>query len=84
MFPRPIEKASPPAKALYKIALPVALIIWLLPLLAVALTSLRSQADILNGNYWGWPTSFNMLENYTAIFENTPTTLLRVTKQCAQ
>ena len=46
MFPRPIEKASPPAKALYKIALPVALIIWLLPLLAVALTSLRSQADI--------------------------------------
>ena len=72
MFPRPIEKASPPAKALYKIALPVALIIWLLPLLAVALTSLRSQADILNGNYWGWPTSFNMLENYTAIFENTP------------
>jgi multiple sugar transport system permease protein len=72
MFPRPIEKASPPAKALYKIALPVALIIWLLPLLAVALTSLRSQADILNGNYWGWPTSFNMLENYTASFENTP------------
>jgi multiple sugar transport system permease protein len=72
MFPRPIEKASPPAKALYKIALPVALIIWLLPLLAVALTSLRSQADILSGNYWGWPTSFNMLENYTAIFENTP------------
>ena len=72
MFPRPIEKASPPAKALYKIALPVALVIWLLPLLAVALTSLRSQADILTGNYWGWPTSFNMLENYTAIFENTP------------
>ena len=72
MFPRPIEKASPPAKTLYKIALPVALIIWLLPLLAVALTSLRSQADILTGNYWGWPTSFNMLENYTAIFENTP------------
>ena len=72
MFPRPIEKASPPVKALYKIALPVALIIWLLPLLAVALTSLRSQADILTGNYWGWPTSFNMLENYTAIFENTP------------
>jgi len=72
MFPRPIEKASPPAKALYRIALPVALIIWLLPLLAVALTSLRSQADILTGNYWGWPTSFNMLENYTAIFENTP------------
>jgi multiple sugar transport system permease protein len=72
MFPRPIEKASPQARTLYKIALPVALLIWLLPLLAVALTSLRSQADILNGNYWGWPTSFNMMENYTAIFENTP------------
>ena len=72
MFPKPIEKTAPPVRALYKIALPVALIIWLLPLLAVALTSFRSQADILNGNYWGWPTSFNMMENYTAIFENTP------------
>ena len=72
MFPTPIQKTSKAAQLAYKIALPVALIIWLLPLIAVALTSVRSAGDITAGNYWGWPTSFNLLENYTAIFENTP------------
>lgn len=72
MYPRPIEQASRPARWAYKILLPIALIVWLLPLLAVALTSVRSAGDIISGNYWGWPSEFNMLENYTAIFENTP------------
>jgi len=72
MFPTPIEKTSGKTQVAYKIALPIALLIWLLPLLAVALTSIRSAGDITAGNYWGWPTSFNFLENYTAIFENTP------------
>lgn len=72
MFPKPIEKSSQTAQRLYKIALPIALIVWLLPLIAVALTSVRSQGDIVAGNYWGWPTSFNMLENYMGIFEQTP------------
>ncbi|MDP6190956.1 MAG: carbohydrate ABC transporter permease, partial [Gammaproteobacteria bacterium] len=72
MFPKPIEKASPVAQHLYKVALPIALLVWLLPLIAVALTSMRSQGDIVAGNYWGWPTSFNMLENYSAIFKQTP------------
>ena len=72
MFPTPIERTSVRTQTLYKIALPVALVLWLLPLLAVALTSVRSAGDITAGNYWGWPTSFNFLENYTAIFENTP------------
>jgi len=72
MFPTPIERTSPLVRRSYKIALPVALVIWLLPLLAVALTSIRSQGDITAGNYWGWPTSFNLIGNYTAIFENTP------------
>ncbi len=72
MYPRPIEHMSPSVQWGYKILLPIALIIWLLPLLAVALTSVRSLGDITAGNYWGWPTSFNLLENYTAIFENTP------------
>ncbi|MBF2760185.1 MAG: carbohydrate ABC transporter permease [Ectothiorhodospiraceae bacterium AqS1] len=72
MYPRPIEQASPPARWAYKILLPIALIVWLLPLLAVALTSVRSAGDIISGNYWGWPSSFDMLENYTAIFQNTP------------
>ena len=72
MFPKPIEKSSITTQRLYKIALPIALIIWLLPLIAVALTSIRSAGDINSGNYWGWPTSFNMLENYTAVFTNSP------------
>ncbi len=72
MFPTPIEKTSTSTQTFYKIALPLALILWLLPLIAVALTSVRSAGDITAGNYWGWPTSFNLFENYTAIFENTP------------
>jgi len=72
MFPTPIEKKSAATQTLYKIALPIALIVWLLPLIAVAMTSVRSAGDITAGNYWGWPTSFNLLENYTAIFKQTP------------
>lgn len=72
MFPAPIERRSAPVQTIYRIALPVALILWLLPLIAVALTSVRSAGDITAGNYWGWPTSINLVENYTAIFENTP------------
>ena len=72
MFPAPIERRSAPVRAVYRIALPIALILWLLPLIAVALTSIRSAGDITAGNYWGWPSSINLIENYTAIFENTP------------
>jgi multiple sugar transport system permease protein len=72
MFPRPIERTSAATQTIYKIALPVALVVWLLPLIAVALTSVRSAGDITAGNYWGWPSSFNLLENYTAIFKQTP------------
>ena len=72
MFPAPIERQSKPAQWLYKVALPISLILWLLPLIAVAVTSVRSGGDITSGNYWGWPTSFNLLENYTAVFQDTP------------
>ncbi len=72
MFPSPINQTSFATQIIYKVALPLALLIWLLPLLAVALTSVRSAGDITSGNYWGWPTSFNFIENYTAIFQNTP------------
>ncbi|MGE4612116.1 MAG: carbohydrate ABC transporter permease [Paracoccaceae bacterium] len=72
MFPKPIEQSSAVVQNLYKVALPFALIIWLLPLIAVALTSIRSEGDLISGNYWGWPTSFNMVENYTAVFTNSP------------
>ncbi|PKP62844.1 MAG: sugar ABC transporter permease, partial [Alphaproteobacteria bacterium HGW-Alphaproteobacteria-8] len=70
MFPRPIATRSAAAQRLYKIALPVSLALWLLPLIAVAVTSIRSQGDIAAGNYWGWPTSFNP-GNYADIFART-------------
>ncbi len=72
MFPTPIERASAPVRLLYKIGLPVALLAWLLPIIAVAVTSIRSPADLANGNYWGWPTDWHAVQNYAAVFNNTP------------
>ncbi len=70
MFPTPIEKTSPPTQWLYAIALPVALFIWLLPLLGVAITSVRPASDLAQGNYFGMPSSFAWT-NYVEIFQNT-------------
>ncbi|MBO6639843.1 MAG: carbohydrate ABC transporter permease [Roseitalea sp.] len=64
MFPRPIEKASPATQVAYKAALPVALFVWLLPLLAIFLTSIRPAFDIATGNVFGIPSEFVMFENY--------------------
>jgi multiple sugar transport system permease protein len=72
MFPTPIQRTSAPVRFGYKTLLPIALVIWLLPLLAVMLTSIRSQGDIAAGNYWGWPSEFHLFENYTAVFQNSP------------
>ncbi|MEX0347266.1 MAG: carbohydrate ABC transporter permease [Rhizobiaceae bacterium] len=68
MFPRPIEKATPAVQTTYKTFLPVALFIWLLPLLAIFMTSIRPAADINSGNVFGWPSDFLLIENYTAVF----------------
>jgi multiple sugar transport system permease protein len=72
MFPTPIDRASPPVQMLYKAALPIALFVWLAPIIAVALTSIRGQADLTSGNYWGIPTQWKIAENYAAVFTNTP------------
>ena len=72
MFPKPIENTNILTQSVYKTALPIVLILWLLPLIAVALTSVRSGGDLISGNYLGWPTSFDLYENYTSVFKNTP------------
>lgn len=72
MFPRPIQSASKSARVSYQVFLPVALFLWLLPLLAIFLTSIRSNKDISSGNIFGWPTELKMLENYTQVFEASP------------
>ena len=71
MFPRPIQRSKPAIQWLYAIALPVALILWLFPLLGVALTSLRPAADLAQGNYFGMPSGIAW-ENYVFIFTETP------------
>ncbi|QBF30843.1 carbohydrate ABC transporter permease [Thalassococcus sp. S3] len=68
MFPKPIETQSAAAQTLYKTALPVALLLWLAPLLAVALFSVKPGADFSNANYWGLPSAFAVAENYGAVF----------------
>jgi multiple sugar transport system permease protein len=50
------------------------LVLWLLPLFAVIMTSFRSFDDVMAGNYWGWPSKFNLVENYVAVFEQTKMT----------
>ena len=72
MFPEPIQKATFFSRGSYRIVLYFAIIVWLLPLAAGFLTSFRSLADINSGNYWGWPTEFALVENYTQIFTVTP------------
>ncbi len=72
MFPEPIQKAHFIARGSYRIILYVTLIVWMLPLAGVFLTSFRSLADINSGNYWGWPTEFALVENYTQVFTVTP------------
>ena len=69
MFPKPIQQAPHWAQLTYKIMLPIALVIWLLPLLGIAITSIRPASDLAAGNYFGMPSSFAGIENYTAVFE---------------
>jgi multiple sugar transport system permease protein len=71
MFPRPIAQASAPSRIAYQIALPIVLLLWLLPLLGVALTSVRPGSDLAAGNYFGMPSYF-AFSNYANVFNNSP------------
>lgn len=71
MFPIAIAKTPVPVQVLYKIALPVALILWLLPLLGVAMTSLKPSSDLAAGNIFGLP-SYLAFSNYADVFRNSP------------
>ena len=78
MFPKPLEKSSRTWQISYQLLLPFALIVWLLPLLAVANFSIKPEADFVNGNYWGLPSSFEAFANYGKVFfeSNMPKYLL--------
>ncbi|UGA54207.1 carbohydrate ABC transporter permease [Vibrio sp. VB16] len=72
MFPKPIEKSGRFVNISYRIALPISLMLWLLPLAAVMMTSIRSLEDINTGNYWGMPTDIQFIANYSQVFTQTP------------
>lgn len=71
MFPKPIEGYSSGLQKAYKLSLPIALFLWLLPLLAIFMTSIRPASDIATGNVFGIPSSFQMLQNYGEVFAKT-------------
>ncbi len=70
MFPKPIAQTSLFTQRLYKVFLPIALLLWLLPLIGIAITSVRPGSDLAAGNYFGIPSGFVGVENYTAVFKN--------------
>ncbi len=70
MFPTPIARTSPWVQRSYKVLLPIALVVWLLPLIGIAVTSIRPSADLAAGNYFGIPSGFAGIENYTSVFQN--------------
>jgi multiple sugar transport system permease protein len=72
MFPTPIQKSAIFSQVSYRIILYLTLLIWLMPIFAIFLTSIRSLADINAGNYWGIPKNWVMVENYIQVFSTTP------------
>ena len=71
MFPTPLERRSLSRQNIYKVMVPISLAVWLLPLLAIFSTSIRSTIDINTGNMFAWPSEFQMLQNYLDVFRNT-------------
>jgi multiple sugar transport system permease protein len=72
MYPRPIAETSIWTRRAYVAGVTVIVILWLCPLFAIMLTSFRSMQDVMSGNLWGWPTEFGLIDNYRAVFTQTP------------
>mgnify|MGYP005674120857 FL=1 len=68
MFPTPIQNYSLKINIGYRVILVITLLIWLLPLIAVMLTSIRTFEDVLAGNYWTFPKETAFLSNYAEVF----------------
>ena len=69
MFPTPIQNYSLKVNIGYRVLLILTLLVWLLPLIAVMLTSIRTFEDVLAGNYWTFPEETALISNYTRVFE---------------
>ncbi len=71
MYPRPIPEEKPVLRGLYASFVGLILILWLLPLFAVMLTASKTADEIMAGKYWTWPEHFNLIENFTSVFQQT-------------
>jgi multiple sugar transport system permease protein len=67
VFPSPIAQAPPASRALYYVVLPLCLLLWLLPIIGVALASFRPLDDLTRGKFWTWPSRFGAVENYATV-----------------
>ena len=72
MYPTPIENRPRPIRIAYRIALYVTIIVWIAPLIAIVMTAIRAQSDLLAGNYWGMPHQFALFGNFSEIFASSP------------
>ena len=72
MFPTPIHQRPIVNQYIYKIFLPISLIIWLIPIFGILMTSIRGLGDITAGNMWGTPSEFLLFSNLYDVFTNTP------------
>jgi multiple sugar transport system permease protein len=71
-FPRPLEKASLTSNIVFRTALLVALIVWMLPIFTVVLTSTHTANTIFMGQYWSAPQGVSAaVENYHAVLFST-------------
>ena len=72
MFPTPIHQRPIINQYIYKIFLPISLIIWLIPIFGILMTSIRGLGDITAGNMWGTPSEFLLFSNLHDVFTITP------------
>jgi len=77
MFPTPIHNKSFPVRAVYLVIVISILVLFLLPLGAIVLTSIRPGSDISSGNYWGIPSRFALVENYGEVFNPARSPMLK-------
>ncbi|MBR0738743.1 carbohydrate ABC transporter permease [Bradyrhizobium liaoningense] len=72
MYPTPIQDRPLPVRVAYRLVLYVAIAAWIAPLIAIVMTAIRAQGDLLAGNYWGMPQQFALVENFREIFASSP------------
>ncbi|MEO8134754.1 MAG: carbohydrate ABC transporter permease [Betaproteobacteria bacterium] len=67
MFPAPIPRHAPARRLGYRVAVIGSLLVWMLPLAAVVLVSMRSTEDLNRGIVWGWPRDIHLIANYATV-----------------